>query len=152
MAVRNLFYEGDEVLRRKCRQVEAFDERTCSLIDDLNDTLDKIGGLGLAAPQVGVLKRIAVVHYDSDKYEMVNPIILETSGESIDNEGCLSIKGYRGIVKRPSHAKIEYSDRTGKRCVAEVEGYKARAFLHEIDHLDGILFSDRMIRKISTKK
>lgn len=152
MARRNIFMIGDEILRKKCRAVDKFDERTNMILDDLRETLEGIGGLGLAAPQVGVLRRIAIVKHEEEFYEIINPIVISSEGESVDNEGCLSVKGYRGIVKRPKSVVIEYKDRNGETQRVECEGYKARIFLHEIDHLDGVLFVDKMISRIDTAK
>ncbi len=146
--------EGSEVLSKKCKVVENFDARTAQLLDDLNETLDQSQGLGLAAPQVGIIKRIAVIHYDDKKYELINPKIIKTEGSNIDDEGCLSVKTTRGLVKRPNYIKVEFFDREGKKQVVEAEGYFARVFFHEIDHLEGIVFVDKMLPesdKISKK-
>lgn len=148
MARRNIVKMGDPVLRKKCKQVEIFDTRLHQLIDDMWETLHFAEGLGLAAPQVGVLKRVCIVEYDDKKYELVNPILVHSEGRCTDNEGCLSVEGFRGIVARPERIDIEFCDRFGKTVKLHAEGYFARVFLHEMDHLDGILFADKMIRKI----
>lgn len=152
MAVRNVFKlgESDDVLRKKSRPVMEIDGKTLLLIDDLKDTLHHVGGLGLAAPQVGILKRICIVEYEGELYEMINPTVAYVSQETlVDEEGCLSVFGYRGLVRRPAKVKIAYTDREGKNREVSAEGYKARCFLHELDHLDGILFVDKMIRKVA---
>ena len=151
MAVRRMFKlgEDDAVLRSKCKKVEAFDERLWSLLDDMKDTLAEIGGLGLAAPQVGVLRRVCLVENDEQILELVNPEITYTSKETcIDNEGCLSVTEYRGIVRRPCDVTVKYFDRFGNECEISASDYDARIFMHEIDHLDGILFVDKMIKKV----
>ncbi|MEG1710945.1 MAG: peptide deformylase [Clostridia bacterium] len=148
MAVRRVFKLGDDVLRKKCKPVEKYDERLYELLDDLQDTLHEIGGLGLAAPQVGMLRRVCIVESEDKIYELINPtIIYESKEQLIDNEGCLSIEEYRGIVRRAKEVKVHYYDRFGNECDVSASDYEARAFLHEIDHLDGILFVDKMIRK-----
>lgn len=111
MAVRKIITlgeEGSEALRKICKPVDKFDDRLATLIDDMKETLAHADGLGLAAPQVGVLKRVVIVKYEEHEYELVNPRIIETSGESIDDEGCLSVKGQRGLVERPSYIKVEF--------------------------------------------
>lgn len=148
MARRNILKIGDPLLRKVCKPVESFDEKLAQLLDDMADTLHTVGGLGLAAPQVGILKRVCIVEYDNRLYELVNPVLLKSRGKCIDNEGCLSVPGYRGLVERPQTVDVEYYDRQGVKRVQHAEGYFARVFLHEMDHLDGILFSDRMIKKI----
>lgn len=145
MALRKILMEGDPLLRKKCRQVEKFDDRLAVLFDDLQETLSVVEGLGLAAPQVGVLKRAALIVYDDKVFEIVNPEILETSGESIDDEGCLSVGERRGLVRRPQYLKLKYFDRYGNEKILEAEDYFARVFFHEIDHLDGILFTDKLV-------
>ncbi len=140
MAIRNIVKYGDDVLAKKCRKVEVFDERLASLIDDLFDTLYDSGGAGLAAPQVGVLKRVAVIDIDDEPYELVNPEIIETSGEQYGAEGCLSYPGQFGMVKRPNKVKVRAQDRYGEWHEYEGEELLARAFCHETDHLDGNMF------------
>lgn len=152
MALRKIIKLGDEVLRKKSRIVDKFDDRLFQLLDDMGQTLDSIQGLGLAAPQVGVLKRICLVRYDDKKYEVINPVILSQSGETIDNEGCLSVVGYRGILKRADNITVQFVDRNNKVQTVEASGYNARIFLHEIDHLDGIMFVDKMIKRVDLSK
>ncbi len=143
MAIRNVVQVGDEVLRKKCFEVTAFDEKLAQLLDDLRDTVRKEDGAGLAAPQVGILRRVVVVDVKEGFYEFVNPVIVESKGEQTGYEGCLSVRGKRGIVKRPLVVKVEYSDRKGKRKKLTARGFFARAVCHELDHLDGILYTDR---------
>ena len=148
MAKRNILKMGDPLLRKKSRVVENYDEKLHQLLDDMVETLHHVGGLGLAAPQVGVLKRVCIVEYDDMLYELVNPVLVKSSGKCVDNEGCLSVVGFRGLVERPEKIVVEYFDRHGVKHTQRAEGYFARVFLHEMDHLDGILFADKMIRKI----
>lgn len=138
--------QGSEVLHKVCKPVENFDQRLASLLDDMKETLDKADGLGLAAPQIGILKRVAIVRYDGKEYEVVNPTILETDGVSVDDEGCLSVKEQRGLVERPYHVKLEFFDRHGIKQTVEADGYFARVFFHELDHLDGNVFIDKALR------
>ena len=148
MARRNIVKMGDPLLRKISKSVEKFDEKLHVLLDDMVETLHAVGGLGLAAPQVGVLKRVCIVEYDDKLYELVNPVLVKSSGKCVDNEGCLSVVGFRGLVERPEKIVVEYFDRNGKKCKQRAEGYFARVFLHEMDHLDGILFADKMIKKL----
>ena len=112
------------------------------------ETLRHVGGLGLAAPQVGVLRRVCIVEYNDKIFELVNPVLIKSSGKCVDNEGCLSVVGFRGLVERPEKIDIEYYDRNGAKHKQHAEGYFARVFLHEMDHLEGILFADKMIKKL----
>ena len=111
------------------------------------ETLHVEDGVGLAAPQVGVRRRIAIVEYNDKLYELINPRILTSSGEATEEEGCLSVPGVRGLVKRPEQIKVEYIDREGKKHAKDIAGITARVFCHEIDHLDGVLFVDKMIEE-----
>jgi len=148
MATRNIVKMGDPILRKKCKPVDKFDERLWQLLDDMKDTLHKAEGLGLAAPQVGVLKRVCIVEYEDLYYELVNPTLISSKGKCVDNEGCLSVEGFRGLVERPQSIVVEFFNRNGEKSRVEAEGYFARVFLHEMDHLDGILFPDKMIKKL----
>ena len=148
MAKRNILKMGDPLLRKKSKVVDNYDEKLHQLIDDMVETLHHVGGLGLAAPQVGVLKRVCIVEYDDKLYELVNPVLVKSSGKCVDNEGCLSVVGFRGLVERPEKIVVEYFDRNGAKHAQHAEGYFARVFLHEMDHLDGILFADKMVKKI----
>ena len=142
MAIRNVVQEGDEVLRKKCFEVTAFDEKLAQLLDDMRDTVRKEDGAGLAAPQVGVLRRAVVVDVSEGFFELINPVILEKKGEQTGWEGCLSVRGKRGVVTRPMIVKVEYSDRKGKRKKLVARGFFARAVCHELDHLDGVMYTD----------
>lgn len=148
MARRNIIKMGDPVLRKISKRVDSYDSRLHQLLDDMIETLHCAQGLGLAAPQVGILKRVCIVEYDGVLYELVNPELVHAEGKCDDNEGCLSVVGFRGIVERPERIDITYFDRNGKQHSLHAEGYFARVFLHEMDHLDGILFADKMKKKL----
>ena len=140
MALRNIRTDSDPVLYKVCKEVRKFDARLATLIDDMIDTMNDADGVGLAAPQVGVLKRVAVIDVGDGPVELVNPVILETSGEQGDMEGCLSFPGQSGYVVRPNFVKVEAYDRNGDLYEYEGEGLFARAVLHECDHLDGKVY------------
>lgn len=144
MAIRTIVKVGDPVLSKKCRVVEKMDDRIITLLDDMIDTLYDSGGVGLAAPQVGVLKRIAVIDIGDGLIELINPEIVAEEGTQNDLEGCLSLPGKWGYVERPDKVKVRAADRTGDIYEYEGEGLLARAFCHEIEHLDGILFSSHV--------
>lgn len=146
MAIRNVVQVGDDVLRKKCFEITSFDEKLGTLLDDMRDTVRKEDGAGLAAPQVGILRRVVVVDVKEGFFEFVNPVIVESKGEQTGYEGCLSVRGKRGIVTRPMVVKVEYSDRKGKRKKLTARGFFARAVCHELDHLDGVLYTDRAER------
>ena len=146
MAIRNVVQVGDDILRKKCFEVTAFDEKLAQLMDDLRNTVRKEEGAGLAAPQVGILRRAVVVDVAEGFYELINPVIVESKGEQRGYEGCLSVRGKRGIVTRPLVVKVEYSDRHGKRKKLVARGFFARADCHELDHLDGFLSTPRAER------
>ena len=143
MAVRNIVQIGDDVLRKKCFEVTDFGAKTHQLLDDMKETLIKAQGAGLAAPQVGVLRRIFVVSVDDKYYECINPVIVEESGSQTGDEGCLSVKGKYGRVTRPNRVKVKAFDRNGKPFTVIAEGFMARAFCHENDHLNGIIYVDK---------
>lgn len=143
MAIRNIRKDGDEVLRKISKKVEKIDDRVLTLLKDMADTLYDSEGVGLAAPQVGILKRIVVIDVGEGLLELINPEILETSGEQTGPEGCLSIPGVWGEVTRPNKVKIKAMNRKGEMVEYEGEELLARAFCHEIDHLEGILFKDK---------
>ena len=151
MAIRNVVQVGDDVLRKKCFEVTVFDEKLATLLDDMKETVRKEDGAGLAAPQVGILRRAVVIDVKEGFYEMVNPVIVEAKGEQCGYEGCLSVRGKRGVVSRPLVVKVEYADRTGKRKKLVARGFFARAVCHELDHLDGILYTDRAEKVESVK-
>ena len=148
MAIRNIVKEGDPVLRKVSRSVLAFDEKLADLLDDMAETMHKADGVGLAGPQVGMLKRVCVVDVGDGVIELVNPVIIEAEGNDEAGEGCLSSPGDFGIVARPTKVTVRAQDRNGKSFTVTGEGLKARAFCHEIDHLNGILFKDKMIRRV----
>ena len=152
MALRKILTEGDEQLLRHSRKVEKFDDRLHTLIDDMRETLENSGGVGLAAPQVGILRRIAVVDVGEGVIEMVNPVIVEQSGEQECVEGCLSFPGEYGITKRPYRVLVRAQDRSGKFFELASEGFRADACCHEIDHLDGINFKAHTIRMLSQEE
>lgn len=145
MALRNIVKEGDSVLRKNCREVTDFNDRLQILLDDMKETLIVADGAGLAAPQVGILKRVAIVSVDDEYYEIINPEIIAAEGEQTGPEGCLSVPGIYGSVSRPMKVTVKAQDRYGKEFTVSGEGLLARAFCHEIDHLDGILFKDKVI-------
>lgn len=146
MALRNILTEGEPALNKVSRRVTRFDDRLHMLIDDMVDTLEDANGVGLAAPQVGVLRRVVVVDAGDEILEMVNPEILEESGEQTGMEGCLSVPGKYGIVTRPNLVKIRAQDRDGNWYEAEGEELIARAFCHELEHLDGHLYTEKVER------
>jgi peptide deformylase len=149
MAIRDMVTgKSNPALRNISREVKVINKHVLMLLDDMRETLHMQEGVGLAAPQVGVLRRIAIVEFDGQFFELINPRVLKTSGEDlIEEEGCLSVPGVRGFVKRPEHIIVSYVDRTGTRRKEEISGLLARVFCHEIDHLDGILFVDKMIEE-----
>lgn len=146
MAIRNVVQVGDDVLRQKCFKVEKFDEKLAELLDDMKETVKHEEGAGLAAPQVGILKRIVVCDVEEGFFEFVNPQFIYQKGEQSGYEGCLSVKGKRGLVSRPSKVKISYQDRNGVQHFLTARGFFARCICHELDHLDGILYIDRADR------
>ena len=143
MAVRNILQLGDPTLRKKSFEVTDFGEKTWQLLDDMRDTLIKAEGAGLAAPQVGVLRRIFVVAVDGKYYECINPTLIEKGGKQIGDEGCLSVRGKYGTVERPNKVVVKAFDRYGKPFTVKAEGFLARAFCHENDHLNGIIYVDK---------
>ena len=141
MALRKIVVQGDECLKKKCRVVTDFNQRLHTLLDDMAETLVDSGGVGLAAPQVGVLRRVCVVMNEDDEIiELINPEIIATEGEQTGLEGCLSVPGKYGVVTRPNVVRVRAQDRDGAYFEVEDEGLTARCFCHEIDHLDGHLF------------
>ena len=144
--IREVVQVGDDVLRKKCFAVTAFDEKLWQLLDDMKDTVRKEEGAGLAAPQVGVLRRAVVVDVEEGFFEFINPVIVQQKGEQRGWEGCLSVRGKRGVVTRPQTVKVEYVDRFGKPKKLTARDFFARAVCHELDHLDGILYTDKAER------
>ncbi|MDE6274474.1 MAG: peptide deformylase [Clostridiales bacterium] len=141
--IREVVQVGDEVLRKKCEPVKAFDQELWTLLDDMKDTLKKEEGAGLAAPQVGVPIRAVLVDVDEGFFEFINPVFVWQKGEQNGAEGCLSVRGKAGNVVRPSKVKIIFQDRKGDRYSLVARGFFARAICHECDHLDGILYTDK---------
>ena len=152
MAIRNIVKFGDDVLTKKCRTVENIDERTLTLLDDMVDTLYDSTGVGLAAPQVGVLKRIAVIDIGDGLIELINPEIIKQEGNQRDLEGCLSLPDKWGYVDRPMKVTVRATDRNGDLYEIEGEGLLARAFCHEIEHLNGVLFSSHVDEFVDISK
>jgi peptide deformylase len=144
MSLLSLHLLGSPVLRQRSKEVGAVDDEVRRLLDDMYETMDAARGVGLAANQVGVARRIAVVDADEDRFAMIDPVILESEGRAAAEEGCLSIPEIYGDVSRPERVVIEATDREGNRYRKEATGLKARAIQHEIDHLDGILFLDHL--------
>ena len=143
--VRKILTFGDETLRKPCKPMQKFDLRLWLLLRDMADTMNKAEGVGLAAPQVGILRRVVVIDVGDENglIELINPEIIAQEGEQEGSEGCLSAPGRRGFVKRPNKVTVRAQDRKGKPFEITGEGLLARAFCHELDHLDGILYSDR---------
>ncbi|HNU79249.1 MAG TPA: peptide deformylase [Bacillota bacterium] len=137
--------DGDEILRKISRKVEVIDDRILTLLDDMKDTMKKAEGVGLAAPQVGVLRRVVVIDVGEGLIELINPVIVYESGEQFEMEGCLSIPGIKGKVKRPEKVIVRAQNRKGKTFEMTGTELLAIAFCHEIDHLNGILFTDKAI-------
>ena len=144
MAIRNIVKYGDEILRKVCRTQLKFDDHLHQILDDMAQTMYAAEGVGLAAPQVGILRRFCVVDIGEGLIELINPVLQSSEGEQTDSEGCLSIPGKSAEVTRPMKIKVRAQDRYGKNFIIEAEELKARAILHEMDHLDGILYIDRI--------
>ena len=147
MATRQLRYDGDEILKKKSREVEIIDEKIQTLIDDMIETMHKYNGVGLAAVQVGILKRVVVIdlYDDNGPIALINPVILKTKGEQECDEGCLSFPNQFAKVVRPKEVTAEYTDREGKRVKVKAKDLLAQAICHECDHLDGELFIDKIV-------
>ena len=153
MALRRIVEQGDECLEKVCRPVKDFNDRLHTLLDDMAETLREANGAGLAAPQVGVLRRVCIVIDENDKIiELINPVIVSQEGEQTGLEGCLSVPGKWGVVTRPNRVKVQAQDRNGVLFVREGEGLTARAFCHEIEHLDGHLFVEHMDHFLSEQE
>lgn len=144
MAIRKIRQLGDECLKKVCKEVKMISPRTKMLVQDMFDTMYESGGVGLAAPQVGVLKRIVVMDVDDNPYVLINPVILETGGEQTGYEGCLSYAGKSGVVTRPNYAKVKAMNLEGEEFVLEGEELLARCICHECDHLDGIMYVEKV--------
>ena len=152
MGLRKIMTVKEPCLHKVCRPVEKFDGKLHRLLDDMKETLADSGGVGLAAPQVGILRRAVVVDTGEEMLELVNPELLETSGEQVGSEGCLSVPGKYGIVKRPNYAKVRAYDRDGNEFEVEGEELMARCFCHELDHLDGIVYTEIMERYLTEEE
>lgn len=148
MATRTIKIEGESVLRKRSRAVEVIDSRIEQLLDDMKETMEQADGVGLAAPQIGVLKRVVTIDVGEGLIEMINPNILEYSGEQFGDEGCLSVPGKFGKVRRPNWVRVEFQNRQGEKVKLEGAGLFARAVFHEVDHLEGILFVDKVEGKL----
>ena len=147
MAIRNVVKIGEENLRKKSKPVKDFDEGLWELLDDMKETMFHCDGMGLAAPQVGVLRRVVVMEVNNAFYELVNPEIIKTKGKDVEEEGCLSVGKFRGRVERPMTVTVKAQDRFGYEFTLTGEKWLARCICHEVDHLDGVLFVDKRIDK-----
>lgn len=146
MALRNIVTEGDPILRKKCRPVDKVDDRIRGILEDMLETLHEAGGVGIAAPQVGILRRMFIAEPEpGEVYYMINPEILEKNGSDTAEEGCLSVPGFAGAVERATYVKIKALDIDGSERTIEAEEWAARVMQHEYDHLDGILYTDKAI-------
>ena len=153
MAIRNIVERGDPVLEKACRPVTKFDARLHTLLDDMIETLEEAGGVGLAAPQVGILRRACIVEdSEGEIIELINPEIIGTDGEQTGLEGCLSIPGRYGVVTRPYKVRVRAQDRDGVRFEVEGEALTARCLCHEIEHLDGLLYTGRCDHLLSDEE
>ena len=152
MGLRKILTDKDPALHKVCKPVEKFDWRLHKLLDDMRDTLLDSGGVGMAAPQVGILRRVVLVDTGEEILELVNPTLVETDGEQVGPEGCLSVPGKYGLVKRPMVAKVRAQDRYGDWYEVEGEGLIARCFCHELDHLGGIVYTQVMDRFLTEEE
>lgn len=148
MAQRNIRTEGDEVLRKKCKAVAEITPHVIELLDDMIETLKKAGGVGLAAPQIGVLKRILIADDGNSIVELINPEFIEYGNEKVVQEGCLSVPDTYGEVRRPTYVKVKALNRNGEEIEIEGKDFLAHIISHEMDHLDGILFIDKVIKYV----
>ena len=152
MGLRKILTDKDPALHKVCKPVTSFDWRLHKLLDDMRETLIDSNGVGLAAPQVGILRRVVLVDIGDEILELINPEMLETNGEQVGPEGCLSVPGKYGLVKRPYWAKVRAQDRNGDWYEAEGEELIARCFCHELDHLDGIVYTEVMDRYLTEEE
>lgn len=146
MALREIRTKGDEILEKSCKEVQVFDKRLGILLDDMYDTMQSKDGVGLAAPQVGILKRVVVIDIGEGKIELVNPVLVASEGTQNGSEGCLSVPGVFGEVERPQKVTVEAYDRNGEKITVTGEDLLARALCHELEHLDGKLFLERVTK------
>ena len=151
MAIRQVRYKEDDVLYKECKEVKKFDEKLGILLDDMYDTMKKANGVGLAAPQVGIIKRAVVIDIGEGRIELINPQIIDESGSQTGTEGCLSFPNVWGEVERPNYVKVKAFDRYGKEFELEGEELLARAICHECDHLDGIVFKTHVTRYVDSE-
>ena len=152
MALRKILTDAESALHKTCKPVVNFDSKLFALLDDMKETLIESGGVGLAAPQVGILRRVVLVDTGEEILELINPELVETDGEQEGPEGCLSVPGKYGLVKRPYYAKVRAQDRNGNWYEAEGEELIARCFCHELDHLDGIIYTQVMERFLTEEE
>ena len=152
MALRKILTDAEPALHKVCKPVENFDAKLHTLLDDMRETLIESGGVGLAAPQVGILRRVVLVDTEEEILELINPTLVETDGIQEGPEGCLSVPGKYGLVKRPFYAKVRAQDRFGQWYEAEGEELSARCFCHELDHLDGIIYTQVMERFLTEEE
>ena len=152
MGLRKILTDKDPALHKVCKPVTSFDAKLHKLLDDMGETMQDANGVGLAAPQVGILRRVVVVDLGDEILELVNPTLLETDGEQVGAEGCLSVPGKYGLVKRPAYAKVRAQDRNGEWFEVEGEEIIARCFCHELDHLDGIVYTEVMERLLTEEE
>ena len=152
MGLRRILTDKEPALHKTCKEVVNFDAKLHKLLDDMHETLEDSGGVGLAAPQVGILRRVVLVDNGEEVLELVNPTLVETDGEQVGPEGCLSVPGKYGLVKRPFYAKVRAQDRFGNWYEAEGEELTARCFCHELDHLDGIIYTEVMDRYLTDEE
>ena len=152
MGLRRILTDKEPALHKTCKEVVNFDAKLHKLLDDMHETLEDSGGVGLAAPQLGILRRVVLVDNGEEVLELVNPTLVETDGEQVGPEGCLSVPGKYGLVKRPFYAKVRAQDRFGNWYEAEGEELTARCFCHELDHLDGIIYTEVMDRYLTDEE
>ena len=152
MGIRRILTDKEPALHKTCKPVVNFDARLHKLLDDMHETLEDSGGVGLAAPQVGILRRVVLVDNGEEVLELINPTLLETDGEQEGPEGCLSVPGKYGLVKRPYYAKVRAQDRNGNWFETDGEELTARCFCHELDHLDGIVYTEVMDRFLTAEE
>ena len=143
MGLRTIRTEGDDILKKKAKPVNEINEKITGLLDDMLETLHSTNGVGLAAPQVGVLRRVAIIEHEEEFFELINPVILSEEGTQDSDEACLSVPGYHGDVERPQSITVEALNRDGESITITADGHLATVFCHEIDHLDGILYLDK---------
>ena len=152
MGLRKILTDKEPALHKVCKPVTSFDAKLHKLLDDMAETLAEANGVGLAAPQVGILRRVVIVDVGDEIVELINPTMLETDGEQVGAEGCLSVPGKYGLVKRPYYAKVRAQDRNGEWFEVEGEEIIARCFCHELDHLDGIVYTEVMDRFLTEEE